>query len=109
MKTTEIRVRPVVRHIVTSFTNDPETRIASCGQVGEFDNEQKAEEVAQALKDKYAPRCYVIVEETLGELSARVMYAYSEEEVATRKAAIEAETGKSFKVYSRIREQMLYD
>lgn len=49
MKTTEYRVRPVVRYIVTEFTSDPENGAGGCGPIGEFDNEQQAEAVKRAL------------------------------------------------------------
>lgn len=48
MKTTEIRVRPVVRYLVTRFTASPMSDGGS-ETIGEFDNEGCANEVAKAL------------------------------------------------------------
>jgi hypothetical protein len=114
MKTTEIRVRPVVRHVVTRFTSehDEHTRFAGfagggCETLGEFDSEQYADVVADALRMASAARVYVIVQETLGEEIAIVHYAGSEEEAASRKTSLEERTGKSFRIYSRVREPLL--
>jgi hypothetical protein len=106
MKTTEIRVRPVIRHVVTTFTPQ------SCGDggsraIGEFDSEAHAEEVAQALKEMHAPREYVMVQETPGLETPKVFYAYSEEEVA--KFMIEPRTDDhGYKVYSRVMPTLQY-
>lgn len=99
MKTTDIRVRPVIRHAVTRFTQDG--RSAGSEMIGEFANEAYAEEVAQVLTEKACRREYVIVEQTMGELTARVTFAYSEEEANSQLASEEAVTGKTFRVFSR--------
>jgi hydrogenase maturation factor len=104
MKTTGIRVRPVIRHVVTKWESDPENGAGGSACIAEFNHESYAEEVAEALREKYAKREYAIVEETMGEPTARVTYAYSEEDVAVRLASEEAETGKTYRVYSRIRQ-----
>jgi hypothetical protein len=107
-KTTEIRVRPVIRHNVTRFTSETGPD-GACGgsseSLGEFAHEGYAEEVAQALKDREAARVYAIVEETVGKVQARVVYAYSKGEATLRKMDIEGETGKSFHIYSRLADQ----
>jgi hypothetical protein len=104
MKTTEIRVRPVVRHAVTRFTQ--EERGASSECMGEFANEQYAEEVAEALKDKHAAREYVMVQETPGLETPKVFYAYSEEEVA--KFMSEPRLDCGYRVYSRVIPTLKY-
>jgi hypothetical protein len=103
MKTTDIRVRPVIRHVVTRFTSEPETGSGSSECVAEFNHESYAEEVAQALKDKAAPREYAIVQETVGDVIAEVFYAYSQAEV-DRVLAEPRMQGKGYRVFSRIRE-----
>lgn len=107
MKTVGIRVRPVIRHVVTKWESDPENGAGGSSPMGEFDHESYADEVAEALRDKYAPRVYAIVEETIGEVQARVWYAYSPEEAQMRADQAVAETGKSYRIYSRIKEQIL--
>lgn len=100
MKTTEIRVRPVVRHSVTRYTR--EVHGTSHEVVGEFDNEQYAQQVAEAMSQQSAPRVYVIVEDTLGVIDARVYYATDDQEARERQALCEMETGKTFRIYSRL-------
>ncbi len=111
MSIPEFRVRPVIRHVVTRYTpahspapgalNGP-----SLETLAEFDSEGYAEIVREALADRVAPREFVIVEQTLGAVEARVTYAYSEQEALDRLASAAAETGKSYKVFSRIKEPM---
>lgn len=48
MQKVEIRVRPVIRHVVTRYTQD--ARGGSSEAVGEYANEQYAEHVAHALR-----------------------------------------------------------
>lgn len=110
MKTTSIRVRPVIRHAVTRHTSEVmEDGRGSGGSecLGEFSHESYAEEVAQALQEKHAPREFVIVERTLGAAEARVTYAYSEEEAVGRLASEEAVDGKEYRIYSRIKPSMV--
>ena len=50
----EIRVRPVVRYIVTKYesgTGADGMGYGGCETVGEFENEQNAERVAMALRE----------------------------------------------------------
>lgn len=47
----EIRVRPVVRYIVTDFTADNDFRDQKSIEFGEFDNVDRANVVAHALAD----------------------------------------------------------
>lgn len=109
MKTTEIRVRPVIRHVVTRFTSEVMEDGRGSGSsesMGEFDHESYAEQVAEALRTQEAPRIFAVVEETMGEISARVWYAYNEQEAYERAAVARIETGKTYKIYSRIKELM---
>lgn len=78
----EIRVRPVVRHVVTRFTQDG--RSASSEAIGEFANENYAEEVAEALRAKSEPKRFVLIEESPIANWPLVLYAYSREEAQAR-------------------------
>lgn len=98
MSTTEIRVRPVVRHAVTRFTQDG--RSAGSEMIGEFANEAFAEEVAEALSRKTAPRQYIIVERTF-DAAARICYADHASVADEIKTDMERELGSEFRVYSR--------
>jgi hypothetical protein len=101
MTTPEFRVRPVIRHTITRY-HPPSPNTSSCVEtLGEFDSEGYAEIVREALAERVAPREYVIVESTMGEVMARVHYAYSEDEVQARLAE-QAEDGVTYRVYSRI-------
>jgi hypothetical protein len=102
MRNVEIRVRPVIRHVVTSYEGDPSSQQGGSRTLGEFDNEGYAEEIADALRKKAAPREFVMVQDTVGEVMAEVFYAYSETEVDAFLASDKAQ-GKSFKVFSRVR------
>lgn len=108
MEHVEFRVRPVIRHVVTRFSsrNDGEGVSASCGPLGEFDNEGYADIVVEALRERVAPRVYAVVQETLGDETAIVHYAYDEAQADARKQDLEQRTGKSFRIYSRIKESM---
>jgi hypothetical protein len=109
MTTVEIRVRPVIRHIVTRYTaatplppgvhgDGPR---GSLETLGEFDNEDQAELVAAALRAKATQHAYAIVQETMGEIGAHVYYAYDEAEAAQRKADLEADGTQTYRIYSR--------
>lgn len=109
METTEIRVRPVIRHAITRFVAGQHADGMSYGSsecLGEFSHESYAEEVAQAMREKVAMREYALVEETPGTMNPAVFYAYSEEEVARFLA--EPKDGKGWKVYSRIMPTLKY-
>ncbi len=113
MQKPEFRVRPVIRHVVTRFTPQPPPPEGSgyfsgCANggvetLGEFDSEGYADIVAEALRERVAPRTYVIVQETLGEEVAIVQYGYDEAEALSRKRTLEERTGKSFGIYSRLK------
>lgn len=118
MNKVEIRVRPVVRHIVTRYEqertsahDEPPAYSASLATLGEFDSEGYAEIVAEALRDRLAPREYAIVQSTLGERMADVVYAYSEADVQTQLAHLAAvpdgEQPKTYRVFSRIRDMTI--
>lgn len=103
MSKPEFRVRPVVRHVVTRYTS--EAHSGSLETLGEFNNEGYADIVTEALRERVAPREYVIVEQTQGDPMARVLFAYDEQEAQTRMAEM-AKDGKSYRVFSRIKEPM---
>jgi hypothetical protein len=112
MSNPEFRVRPVIRHVVTRFSEDrtsaldePPAYTRKLETLGEFDSEGYAEIVAEALAEKAAPREYVIVQETLGKVMAKVYYAYSEDEVNMRLMEPELQ-GSSYRVYSRIKQSL---
>jgi hypothetical protein len=116
MSQPEFRVRPVIRHVVTRYSSevmgngpDGEPRYsASLETLGEFNNEGYAEIVVEALKARVAPLEYVIVQQRPGEIEARVMYAYSDAEVQTRLAEMEATPdGPRCQVFSRERNMHL--
>lgn len=98
MSTTEIRVRPVVRHAVTRFKQD--ARSAGSEMIGEFANEAFAEEVASALTWKSRARQYVIVERSF-DVTAQVGYADYESVAEAIREDMEKETGREFRVFSR--------
>jgi hypothetical protein len=111
MSTVEIRVRPVIRHIVTRYTPSQPLPSVVAGierrtdamleTLGEFDNEDQAEMVAAALRAKATQHAYAIVQETMGEIGAHVYYAYDEAEAAQRKADLEADGTQTYRIYSR--------
>lgn len=49
MKTTEYRVKPVTRYVVTEYVSDPENGAGSVGTLGEYDHEEYANKVRDAL------------------------------------------------------------
>lgn len=102
MSKPEFRVRPVIRHIVTRYS-PPADGNASLETLGEFNHEDYAEIVAEALRARVAPMEYVIVRSKLGEIAADVMYAYSEAEVEVRLAEMAVPDGPPCHVYSRPR------
>jgi len=110
MTTPEFRVRPVIRHIVTRFSEErtsphdaPPEYTRKLETLGEFDSEGYADIVAEALRERAAPREYVIVRQKLGEIAADVMYAYSEAEVEVRLAEMATPDAPQCHVYSRLR------
>lgn len=114
MQLPEFRVRPVIRHVVTRYTpadplppgvNSAEGSRGSLQTLGEFDSEGYAEIVREALAEKAALREYAIIEETMGEPMARVVYAYGEQEALARMSE-EAQAGKTYRVFSRVRQPL---
>lgn len=101
METKEFRVRPVIRHVVTEYTNDPASRASSCGVVGEFSSEEEAEKVQMALAEQAAPREYVAVLSTF-EIDAKAMY-FADAAAMNDFAAQKAVDGETWRVFSRIR------
>ena len=100
MKTTEIRVRPVIRHAVTRFTSDPARGAGSSECVAEFSHEEYAEEVAEALRRAHRPRQYAIVQRSF-DIDVKVYYAESEGEAIHRRDELIAENGVDFRIYER--------
>lgn len=101
METIEYRVRPVVRHIVTQSKHDPEARTGSVGPVGEFQNEQQAEAVKEALDFQVAPRQYVAVLRGF-ELATEAAYFESEQEASQFCAQKQAQYDQEWRVFSRV-------
>lgn len=97
MKTTEIRVRPVIRHAVTRFTQ--EERGASSECMGEFSHESYAEEVADALRAQHAPQQYVAVERGF-QYETNAVYFDSERAVMDFVDRARAQE-REFRVFSR--------
>jgi cephalosporin-C deacetylase-like acetyl esterase len=101
MSTVEIRVRPVVRHIVTRYTKGDKQ--ASLETLGEFDNEAQAESVADALRDRYItkPTQYAIVQRTIGEVDAKVYYAEERAQAEAYRDELMAHFGSEFRIFTR--------
>ncbi len=98
MKTTEIRVRPVVRHAVTRYTRDEAG--ASSESLGEFANEAYAEELAEALRKAHKPKQYAVVQRSF-DVDVKVYYA---EEIAQAEAyrdQLAAHFGHEYRIYER--------
>jgi hypothetical protein len=114
MSNPEFRVRPVVRHVVTRYTRaeplppgvNADTPRGGLETLGEFDSEGYAEIVAEALAEKAAPREYVIVQSTLGEVTAKVYYAYGEQEAQERMNALQVADSTTYRIYSRIQRPL---
>jgi hypothetical protein len=113
MSNPEFRVRPVIRHVVTRYTKAEPLPPGCCSTdgprggletLGEFDSEGYADIVAEALAEKAAQREYVLVQETVGGIMAKVYYAYGEGEAQQRLAMMPE--GESYRVYSRIKERI---
>ena len=108
MSNPEFRVRPVIRHIVTRYTPaeplppgcNPANGRSGLETLGEFDSEGYAEIVAEALAEKAAPRQYVIVQNTMGEVMAKVYYADGEIEAMERLRSLEVD-GSTYRIFSR--------
>jgi len=101
MQTKEFRVRPVVRHIVTEFTEDTALRQAGCGVVGEFSSEAEAEKVRLALEQQAAPLRYILVEESPIAEFPLVRYAYSLEEAEEWQRHMNTKFEIGMRIYSR--------
>lgn len=111
MSQSEFRVRPVIRHIVTRYTREaplpegvmPEARKQGLETLGEFGNEEYAEQIRAALQEQAAPKEYVMVKHLPGEAVASVHYAYSLDE-ATAFMLVRASQNEDWKVFSRPRQ-----
>jgi hypothetical protein len=109
MSKVEIRVRPVVRHIVTRYTERqplPEGQKsdgprASLETLGEFDSEARAEEMADAVRSAMPkPRQFAAVERNHFDFLTNVIY-FDAEEDALAYAEHARSQGREFRVYSR--------
>jgi hypothetical protein len=110
MQKVEIRVRPVIRHVVTRYTaSEPLPPIAgaerrtsaSLETLGEFDNELQAEQVAAALSATLPKTMqYVAVERTFDALTNALYFDYEED--ATQFVARALQQGREFRVFSRV-------
>lgn len=101
MQTIEVRVRPVIRHIVTEFHADPETRAAGVATVGEFANEEQAEKVAAALRGQHEPRLWVAVERGDYSVATNAIYFQTAEDAAAFVEKARADE-RDFHVFSRV-------
>jgi hypothetical protein len=110
MRKVEVRVRPVIRHIVTLYESGPlpgtkDKYHATLDTLGEFDNEAQAEFVAEALRKQADPTVkppalsnqYVIVP-TSGTKAYLPGLAWSLEDAKEQKDKCEAEYGEPFAI-----------
>lgn len=105
MRKVEVRVRPVVRHIVTLYESGPlpgtaDKYHATLDTLGEFDNEAQAEYVATALR-KQAPKPmqYVAVERGFDALTNAVYFDVEED--ALEYVGHARSKGREFRVFAR--------
>ena len=99
MSQVEIRVRPVIRHVVTRYRS--EGRYASSETLGEFDSEQYAEEVAATMRAALPkPKQYAIVERGF-DVGAKVYYAEEREQAEAYRVQLQEHFGKEFRIYER--------
>ena len=99
MTTTEIRVRPVIRHMVTRHTS--EERGGSLETLGEFTNEGYAEQVAEALRGAQPkPMQYAAIERRHFDIITNVCYfdVKSEAELFVAHALA---NGREFRLFLR--------
>jgi hypothetical protein len=108
METTEIRVRPVVRHVVTRYKQaeigkgpDGLPRYsAGLETLGEFDSEEYAEQVAGAMRERFAARQYVAVERGFEVVANHIYFeTAAAAEAFVEKALLEE---REFRIYSRV-------
>lgn len=91
MQTTELRVRPVIRHAITRYVTERHTNGRQSGMsqlMCEVGSEDFAEEIKEALELKDAPRKYVLVERTF-KPEARVYYAEWPDQARQHKEVLE--------------------
>jgi hypothetical protein len=104
MSTVEIRVRPVVRHVVTRYSEGGPlrdgTKAACSEKVGEFDNEQQAERVAEALRDAIPkPKQYIAVERTFDSMTNAAYFDMEADALAYVAHALTQD--REYRVFSR--------
>jgi hypothetical protein len=104
MSKVEIRVRPVVRHVVTRYTEGGPLRDgtnAACSEkLGEFDNERQAEAVAEALRGAIQkPKQYVAIERTFGVITNARYFDVEADVLAYVEHALTQH--REFRVFSR--------
>ena len=97
MQSTEIRVRPVIRHVVTRYTAGPG---GGSEVLGEFDSESQAEQVADAMRSVHWPKKYVLVQVTF-EPETKAFYAETQVEADKLRGKLSEETGHDWRVFSR--------
>lgn len=102
MSEIEIRVRPVVRYVITRYSCAPEKGApSSCETLGEFDSEAYAEQVAEALRaGAEKPLQYAILKRNFDQETLAV-YAEELEQAEMYRRQLEAEHGCEFRIYSR--------
>jgi 2'-5' RNA ligase len=106
MRKVDIRVRPVVRHVVTWYESGPMSGTtdkyhATLDTLGEFDNEAQAERVAEALRASTPkPMQYVAVERNHWDTLAHAMYFDVEADAYAYVKHAESK-GREFRVFAR--------
>lgn len=104
MNEVEIRVRPVVRYVVTRYAqesmgNGPDGKVryaARSETLGEFDSERYANEVADTMRPR--ERVFAVVERSLTP-ECRVFYAYDPGEAAGMATALSEKYGVEFRIF----------
>lgn len=98
MINTEIRVRPVIRHVVTRF---PGNRGPGPETLGEFDSEAAAEELAGALRSSMQrPKQYIVVQRSF-DVDVKAYYAEELAQAECYKDELQAHYGHEFRIFER--------
>jgi len=110
MEKVEIRVRPVVRHIVTRHTERQTLPVgqkyadgprSSLETLGEFDNEAQAEQMAAALRNALPkPMKYAIVQRSF-DVDVKVYYANEREQAEAYCRELMDHFGVEFRIFAR--------
>ena len=98
----EIRVRPVVRYLITRHRTGPEPGTGSLETLGEFDSAGYAEDVADILRQQYAQKEYIAVAHGIGESGALVQYAYTIGDANAAADALVQSSNMDARIFSRL-------